>query len=551
MPLSKKRSVTYLLLIAAALLVAYSLRFVFHPMMENSLLAISMMTLRWAIQVPLTVAWCVSIRRRILNTGIRKMLLSVGGLLLLWQVVRIIKFDYVIVTEPIGRYCWYSYYIAMILVPLIGVFVVDHIGKPEGYRSPVWMRYLFIPALFLLAVVFTNDLHQLVFTFPGGFEAYNSDYGYGFMYIPVMGWFFVLALFFVIGLMVKSRVPGSKRFQTMPLLIAVFGIGFWTAYSLGFIECDLTAIDSLIIIMMLEGAIQSGLIPSNMNYRELFAKSTIAAQIVDGAQRIHYASANAAPLDKAVMAQARQQPVDLGDAILHAQAIHGGYIYWKDDVKAINDLADSLREANDTLGERYDLMKAEVALRERRLQAEEKSRLYDRIAQEIAPQLNKADELLRQSCAQPENAKALLSQVCVISAYVKRRANLILLGEEKLIASARELESCLRESLDNLRLCGVITYLDCRCEGQADVKQIITAYDLFEDVTEKLLGQLSAMMVTAAFADGAFRLRIQAGCREEVTVLPTFTLDGRTIRCESQDQDLIIEATIGKGGARA
>ena len=551
MPLSKKRSITYLLLIAAALLVAYSLRFVFHPMTEDSLLAISMMTLRWAIQVPLTVAWCVSIRRRILNTSIRKMLLTVGGLLLFWQIARIIKFDYVIVTEPIGRYCWYSYYIAMILVPLIGVFVVDHIGKPEGYRSPVWMRYLFIPALFLLAVVFTNDLHQLVFTFPGGFEAYNSDYGYGFMYIPVMGWFFVLALFFVIGLMVKSRVPGSKRFQTMPLLIAVFGIGFWTAYSLGFIECDLTAIDSLIIIMMLEGAIQSGLIPSNMNYRELFVKSTIAAQIVDGAQRIHYASANAAPLDKAVMAQARQQPVDLGDAILHAQAIHGGYIYWKDDVKAINDLADSLREANDTLGERYDLMKAEVALRERRLQAEEKSRLYDRIAQEIAPQLNKADELLRQSCAQPENAKALLSQVCVISAYVKRRANLILLGEEKLISSARELESCLRESLDNLRLCGVITYLDCRCEGQADVKQIITAYDLFEDVTEKLLGQLSAMMVTAAFADGAFRLRIQAGCREEVTVLPTFTLDGRPIRCESQDQDLIIEATIGKGGARA
>ena len=147
MPLSKKRSITYLLFITAALLFAYALRFVFHPMTEDSLLAISMMTLRWAIQVPLTVAWCVSIRRRILNTGIRKMLLTVGGLLLLWQLVRIIKFDYVIVTEPIGRYCWYSYYIAMILVPLIGVFVVDHIGKPEGYRSPVWMRYLFIPAL--------------------------------------------------------------------------------------------------------------------------------------------------------------------------------------------------------------------------------------------------------------------------------------------------------------------------------------------------------------------------------------------------------------------
>ena len=337
----------------------------------------------------------------------------------------------------------------------------------------------------------------------------------------------------------------------MPLLIAVFGISFWTAYSLGFIECDLTAVDSLIIIMMLEGAIQSGLIPSNMNYRELFVKSTIAAQIVDGAQQVHYASANAAPLDSALMAQAQQQPVDLGDAILHAQAIHGGHIYWQDDVKAINDLADNLREANDTLGERYDLMKAEVALRERRLEAEEKSRLYDRIAQEIAPQLDKADTLLQQSREHPEKAKALLSQVCVISAYVKRRANLILLGDEKPITSARELESCLRESLDNLRLCGVITYLDCRCEGQCDVKQIIAAYGLFEDVTEKLLGQLSAMMVTAEYADAAFHLRIQAGCRETVSAPPTFMLNGRKIQCESQDEDLIIDAMIEKGGAQA
>ncbi len=551
MLMSRKRSITYLLLITAALLIAYLLRFVFHPMTEDSLLAISMMTLRWAIQVPLTVAWCVSIRRRILNTSICKMLLTVGGLLLLWQVARIIKFDYVIVTEPIGRYCWYSYYIAMILVPLIGVFVVAHIGKPEGYHSPVWMRYLFIPALFLLGVVFTNDLHQLVFTFPGGFEAYNSGYGYGFMYIPVMAWFFVLALSFVIGLLVKSRVPGSKRFQTMPLLIAIFGIGFWTLYSLGYIECDLTAIDSLIIIMLLEGAIQSGLIPSNMNYKELFAKSTIAAQIVDGQEHIHYASANAAPLDKPVMEQAKSAVVDLGDTILHGQAVHGGYIFWQDDVKAINNLAEQLHDANDTLGESYDLMKAEVDLKERRLQTEEKSRLYDRIAQQIAPQLNQVDMLLQQSREHPELANLLLSQVCVISAYIKRRANLILLGEEKAAISARELESCMRESLDNLRLCGVITYLDCHCEGQADVGQIIAAYDLFEDVTEKLLGQLSAMVVTAEYADGTLRMRIQVGCREAVAALPAFSIADGNVSCDAQDEDLIIEATLTQGGAKA
>ena len=551
MYLSKKRSVIYLLLITALLLFAYSLRFVFHPLTDNSLLAVSMMTLRWAIQVPMTVLWIVSIRRRILNTAIRKMLLSVGGLLLFWQIVRIIKYDYVIITWPVGRYCWYAFYIPMVLVPLIGVFVVNHIGKPEGYRSPGWMKYLFIPAAFLIGVVFTNDLHQLVFTFHKGFELYNSNYGYGFMYIIVMAWFVILAMYFVIMLLRKSRVPGSRQFQTIPLVTAILGSVFWLCYSLGLIECDLTAIDSLIIILILESAIQSGLIPSNMNYRELFAQSTIAAQIVDSQKKVHYASVNAAPLDHAVMEQAKHDAVGLGDAILHAQSIRGGYVFWQDDVKAINDLAEHLREANDLLGERYDLMKAEVELKERRLQAEEKSRLYDRIAREIAPQLDKADALLQQSREQPDQVNALLSQVCVISAYIKRRANLILLGEEKAEISARELELCLRESLDNLRLCGVITYLDCHCDGQAAIKHIIEAYDLFENVMEQWLDQLSAMMVTAEAAEETIRLRIQAGCKSAVAALPAFTLPGGSVHCEAQEADLIIEAILGRGGAQA
>lgn len=551
MALSRKRSLLYLAAIAVLLGFAWCLRFVFHPMTENSLLAISMMTLRWAIQVTLTVCWFMSIRRRILNTAIRKMLLSVGGLLLFWQIVRIIKFDYVIVTRPIGRYCWYSYYIPMVLVPLLGVFVVNHIGKPEGYRSPGWMKYLFIPAAFLIGVVFTNDLHQLVFTFHNGFELYNSNYGYGFMYMIVMAWFVILAMYFVIMLLRKSRVPGSRQFQTIPLVTAILGSAFWLCYSLGLIECDLTAIDSLIVILILESAIQSGLIPSNMNYRELFAQSTIAAQIVDDQKTVHYASVNAARLDHAVMEQAKSETVDLGDTILHAQIIHGGYVFWQDDVKEMNSLAEHLREANDMLGERYDLMKAEVELKERRLQADEKSRLYDRIAREIAPQLDKADALLQQSREHPEQANALLSQVCVISAYIKRRANLILLGEEKAEISARELELCLRESLDNLRLCGVITYLDGHCDGQAAVKHIIEAYDLFENVMEQWLDQLSAMMVTAEAAEETILLRIQAGCKSAVAALPAFTRSAGNVRCEVQDEDLIVEAVLGKGGMQA
>mgnify|MGYP003302657355 CR=1 FL=1 len=47
------------------------------------------------------------------------------------------------------------------------------------------------------------------------------------------------------------------------------------------------------------------------------------------------------------------------------------------------------------------------------------------------------------------------------------------------------------------------------------------------------------------------RRRIQAGCRQAVTDPPAFTLAGGTVACEVQEEDLIIEATLAKGGATA
>ena len=548
MAISKKRSIFYLSCIGVLLLIAYSMRHIFHHMTDNALLGISMMTLRWVIHITLTVFWCLSLRRRILSQSIRRLLLSVGGLLLFWQIVRIIKYDYVIVTEAIGRYCWYSYYIPMTLVPLLGVFIIAHIGKPEGYHSPSWMKGLFIPAFSLIAVVMTNDYHQLVFTFHNGFEHYNSDYGYGFMYIIVMGWFVLTGLYFVIMLLVKSRVPGSKSFQTLPLMIMLGAIAFWAGYSMKLYTGDLTAMDCIIIMLLLESAIQSGLIPSNMHYRELFNQSTIAAQIIDKDCAVRYRSITAAPLDPKTIQKALTQNVALGDTILHSQPIAGGHVLWQDDIKEINELTAHLKETNQLLSEHYDLNRAELDLREKKLQADEKNRLYDRIASEIAPQLQKAAELLQAVRNQPEQTNALLSQLCVISAYIKRRANLILLSEDQTELSSRELESCLRESLSNLQLCGVMTHLTCRCDKNASVQQIILLYDFFEDVLEALLTKLTAIAVFAECKDGAILLRIQAGCRETPTYSPNITLPGGTIRAHVQDQDLIIEATIQQGG---
>ena len=546
--MSKKRSIAYLMIIAAALMFAYLLRFVFHHKTDDALFAISMMTLRWLIQVPMTVLWMISIRRRILNPSIRKMLLTVGGLLLFWQVVRVIKYDYIIITEPVGRYLWYCFYIPMVFVPLIGVFVVSHIGKGEGYHSPKWMYLLLVPAFFLIAVVFTNDLHQKVFTFNPHFYNYNFDYGYGFMYIAVMAWFVCLALFFVIGLMVKSRVPGSKRFQALPLAIAVLGILFWGSYSAGLIECDLTAVDCIIIIMLLESAIQSGLIPSNMNYRHLFDASTIYAEITDKDFCVRYKTRDADNTPAALLQKALLDPEQMGDYVLHGQPIHAGYVFWKDDIRPVNRLMESISEANDVLSENNELLRAEIALREKRVQADEKTRLYDNIARALSPQLNKVERLIASARNGSMDEKRALSEICVISAYIKRKANLILLSDECASLPTGEMLFSLKESIKNLALMGVDGSVNDLVNEETDVNSIQTLYDFFEAVIEAHLGSINKVDVKIEKHESAIALRVQFSPIDDNfhAVLPDFPI--LAVKTNKTENAFEYIACAGKGG---
>ena len=78
----------------------------------------------------------------------------------------------------------------------------------------------------------------------------------------------------------------------------------------------------------------------------------------------------------------------------------------------------------------------------------------------------------------------------------------------------------------------------------------MVSYDYPQEAVETLLGQLSAMVVTAEYTQDSVQLRIQAGCKEKIKTLPAFTFTGGSVTCEAQDEDLIIQATV-QGGAQA
>ena len=545
-----KQSIVYTIGVAALLVIAYYSR-AFHTQVDEPVLKMLLVMIRSVIQISLVIAWCSSVRTRIINKQVRHYLIAVGILLAFWLILRTCKWEFIAQNGThLGRYLWYSYYIPMVFVPLLGVFVINHIGRTENYKTPKSLKYMYIPAVFLVTAVFTNDLHQLVFSFPKGFENCESDCVHRPLYYITMAWFVFLGIYFVVMLMKKSRVPGSRSFQKLPAVILGISIIFWVLYCMQIIGGDLAAMDCIMIIALLESAIQSGLIQSNTNYYELFRSSTVSAQIVDADYKICMVSGTETPLTEVVMRRAEAEPVDLGDTILHSKAITGGHVLWQDDVKQINSLIDELRDTQERLGEKNELLKAELELKENRARTEEKNRLYDRIAEEVAPRLVKAEELLKHAEREPAQANSAIAKVSVLCAYIKRRGNLILLGEDGNIIPALELEYCIRESLDNLRLGNVFTSFDSRCSGELKLEHAVAAFDFYENIVERLLDDATAMLIHLDCKDAIIKMRLQIGCNEEIAeqTLAELSIPSGKFEWDIQDEDVTVTLLLSEGG---
>lgn len=550
--LQNKRSITKKALIIGVLLVfAFVLRMIYEEM-PRTLLRSVMVTVRNTIHISLLSLWVISLSRRLVNENVRRLMLAVGGLLLFWLLDKIVKWNFTgSVTHPLVRYLWYGFYVGMLFVPTLGAFIINYLGKPEDYKHPKALNLLLIPPTVLLLAVFTNDLHQKVFVFYNGMINFDLEYSYDWLYFIIMGWFIVMGFYFVLMMLLKSRVPGSRKLQKMPLMIMGGAALFWVGYSMRLYNCDLTVMDCLIITLLLESAIQSGLLPSNSSYRDLFDATTIPVQIVDKDYQPHYVSMGALPVSEKVLRSTAAGTVHRENSLLSSAPINGGYVVWEDDITRLNRLQGQLEDTLEQLGEENVLLQAELELKEKQAKADEQNRLYDRIAREVEPQLIKVDELLHRMEGETEEKRALIAKLCVLGSYIKRRGNLLLLGEEASRIPTRELEYCIRESMENLRLGQVFTALGSSCQGSLPPEHIVAAYDVFEQMMEQLLDDMTAMMVNLTCSDSGIRMNIQIGCTAEIArqVLADVTVPIGQFTYECMDEDVVIDFVAAAGGA--
>ena len=488
---------------------------------------------RSLLYLGLFTAWGISLRRRVIQPQTRHFLTSIAGLISFWLLDRTIKYFFVVSAAAV-RYLWYGFYLPMLFIPLFAVFVAASLDKSEDYCLPQWTRLLYFLAGGLFLLVFSNDLHQTVFTFdPTLTEWRDSGYTYGAGYYTVMG-FIALCAITALGVMItKCRGTKGRKTTWMPLLFILAAAAYGILYALYiedhtsllyYIAGDMTVTNCLLIAGMLESCLQTGLIPTNTGYDALFCVSSVGMQITDENYRICYASDSALPLSTGVLRSTEESEQLLDNAtLLKSYPIQGGRIVWQEDVSELIRVKDELEAIREELQDRNDILREQYRQDAQRYKLEEQNRLYDLVQRETQPQLQRINALaseLRGIPADSPRYRELLLRILILATYVKRRKDMLVSADHSRVLSVNRLSSALRESCSNLSIGGIPCNLYLpETEALLPIDAAFAAYDLFEDALELALDTLTYFFATIAQENGVPSLRVNLECGSDLAPL--------------------------------
>ncbi len=515
----------------------------------------------FALFTAAAVLWISQLQRRLLQPELRKNLICVALLIILWMLLRTVKYEFTPKHSSAERYLWYLYYLPQTFLMLPMLFSVLQIGRP--YDSPInrhW-RLLFFPAAVIALGILTNDLHQLAFRFPAGLENWGEiNYIHGPFYFASVIWVLMLFGAMITVVFCRCAVRGSRKKLWMPFVPLAFGAFCFVSF---FIKPDsgilsLYKVPEIICIVcaaFMECLILARLLPSNDGYDDLWNASSIGAGIMarDGTIRCSAVQQNRVTPEQVRTAEHEEVLLQNGSIVLRSHPIHGGYGFWTKDISGINRLNRKLAETGNVLAEENAILEAENKLAEDRIRMEQQERLYSDIAGSVKAQLDEISTLLD---TLPEDETAFeqtMKYICILNAYVKRRSNLLLLFHQNRYLSSIELRLAILESLEYVQLYGVRVHGDFSGEALLQGELLLAAYGLFEAALEAALPQTDAMLVRLQLSGGVLTLRMELNspraCLAKDAMEETVTALGGTLETALEEQTEYVCLTLPIGGA--
>ena len=449
----------------------------------------------------LVIIWGLSIRRRILDIKVRHRIMTSCVFMILLFVLRMCKFSFFPGIVEIEEMVWYAYYIPMTAIPLFMYFAALRVEPVKNtQRIDVMEKVLVCAEAVMCTVVLTNGLHGLVFDIQ---VHPDKEYTRNWFYYLILAWMIVFGLAtFVMVFRKCSLSIARKRWYIPAIFIAVgmvmlfwYLIGGGAPRIAGHKLFQLQEAYCIPYITAMEGIIQTGLLAANTGYAILFDYSGINACIYDKA-------------GSPVVSSRNWKEEGAGeDYRICSEDVSGGYISWAEDIGTIRRLNTELEEVTEALENENELIRQENEVRAERVSYETRNRLYNRIATAVRVQALKVDELLSKEAEDPEEEKKELMHAAILSAYIKRMGNIMLLTDKSISADTEELYLALRESLDYLALKGCVCDIVKNGNRLIPSQLMLLSYELFEAAVEDVWSRLNSCVVSLECENG-FELTI-------------------------------------------
>lgn len=442
------------------------------------------------IYMSVVTLWSASVLRRSMQKGISYSAFFAGLILNGWALVRLIKYQ-IVVSDSLARYLWYSYYIFQLSLPLVILWMAWAVDKPEKETfPPKWWRTMAIFIGILIILVFTNDLHGLVFKLDLSRPDWGINYTYGFGYYIIL---FIcmmnIAVAFFI-LLVKSLNSPRKKGFIFPLgIFILFGI-----YNYKYImrdpfiyETDLTIVTGVFAMLMFETCIQSGLIPVNTKYIDIFKRSPLRMQILNKEKQLAIASAMSIPINKnaieKVIASSPFPVLQEDESLLFANEIPGGYALWSEDVSKIQQLHREIQQSTERLREANIILAEEEEIKRTVNEKNAKKQLMEQLEDEIAENIEKLSTMIV-NLQGSENHSMETTRIALLLCYTKRRCNLFFKEKEILSTDIDELIRYMDELCEIAKYSNVQIATVNKLQGYLTIRYATLFYDFFYTIVD-------------------------------------------------------------------
>ena len=454
------------------------------------------------IYTGLLIFWAQSIRARLLPSREKEYVLGAVSLMLLFLFLRACRYRLLDEFELGKRLCWYGFYLPITIVPTL--FLMCSIRFRRDVKQGMDERLLLIPAGMIALGILTNELHYGAFIPKAGMvQTFNKNgtYTHGPLLYAAYGWG---GLMMSLGMLNLLRISMRRRFQgrqLMPFLfLALIPVMNTLRNQLddhGFVPpYQLPEILIFCALGLLESCIRLRLIPHNEDYGSIFAQLRYPAMITDARLRPVYRTALAIDADPGQLRMAIEGPVNLGgDIRLGGTRIRAGAAFHTADEGELRRLNEELRDTNETLALENELIQRERELIAEKEGIEASNALYTRAAREVYPAQRRIAEILEGAEPDTPGFRPAIVEALILTAYVKRKANFILLSAERQTVTAEEIASAMRESAHYFGYRGIQMTVAVYTEKNMESGSAMAVYDCFEAAAEALAERTRSVWV--------------------------------------------------------